>query len=252
MWQRWRLQGSKEKSPHFCCKVTHCLRIRSLHAEQKLMSLHSHMRVKVPWPLEQHLCIVRRDIHPLQQPRKEAHMEEGRRGPRFNIISLPKQLPRSTWENSPWKSSVHPVVVHTRGCPLTWVCCVGPPAIRFSRFFLDRCHSPFWLLSWGASHLQIWGTKQMDLKKNLYASFEWHNSRALFHVSSTPLCAQERQLMEHTATRLALLLTFVEGNWVKLRRPLRPMILGWLLWKSGRQTRKSWHWVSHFFLWLQD
>lgn len=197
------------------------------------MSLHSHTRVKVPWALlGQYLRILKRNTHPLQQPKEGAQMEKGRLGSKFNIISLQKQLPRSTLgvltleELCPHGSCTHSWLSTYLGL-LCW-----PSIHSFLKIFFRSLPFTFFTPLMGCKPSADFGNKTSGLERNLYTSFEGHNSRALFHVSSTPLCAQERQLMEVTATRLALLLTFVEGNWVALRRPLRPIILGWLLWKQ--------------------
>ena len=71
--------------------------------------------------------------------------------------------------------------------------------------------------------------------KNIYISPSNHrkHSRALFCVFSILPSVQARHWTEDTAiARLALLSIFVEGEWTRLnRRPLKPTILEWVLWK---------------------
>lgn len=91
MWQRWRLQALRRKVHTFVAKEE--ISTSKIEAHVPTPTYES----QVPWAfLEQYLHMLRRNTHPLQQPREEAQMGEGRLGSKFNIISLPKPLPRST------------------------------------------------------------------------------------------------------------------------------------------------------------
>ena len=157
--------------------------------------------------------------------------------------NCPEPPPRSNLEDSLWKSSLHTEIVHICSCLLMWVCCADPPSIhvtslRISKAFLtslmgnNSVPCSEWMLPKPSVDV---GNRTSGHEKKNYISPSNHrkHSRALFCVFSILPSAQARHWTEDTAiARLALLSIFVEGEWTRLnRRPLKPTVLEWFLWK---------------------